>query len=346
MRNTQLTRVLILAQELAASRRGVPLKAIAERQGWRLRTIYRDIEALEAAHIPVTVEDGRYRVPPDWIAAARRALGPDEIAGLFTARLLSGGLAQTSMGRALDQLWIKWSGEREHAPALLPKTPMRVAVRSPFAIDYAAHRRSIATLETALTERRAVSTEYCALSTGELTARVIEPGELYWDPALETLYLIGFCRLRQDLRVFAVHRFRMVSVTREEIRAPPGVTSQHAMRHAFRAWRGSAVERVVVRFSSTAAREIAERTWHASQQLRRLRGGELELSLEVAGLEEIKRWLLGFGAAARVLAPTALIASMREEARAVERMYAAAPRRREERLSSPDNASPQTGRRI
>ncbi len=201
MRNTQLTRVLILAQELAASRRGVPLKAIAERHGWRLRTIYRDIEALEAAHIPVTVEDGRYRVPPDWIAAARRALGPDEIAGLFTARLLSGGLAQTSMGRALDQLWIKWSGEREHAPALLPKTPMRVAVRSPFAIDYAAHRRSIATLETALSEKRAVSTQYCALSTGELTARVIEPGELYWDPALETLYLIGFCRLRQDLRV-------------------------------------------------------------------------------------------------------------------------------------------------
>jgi predicted DNA-binding transcriptional regulator YafY len=320
---------LILTQELAASRRGVPLKTVADKHGWRLRTVYRDIASLQAAHIPVLEEGGRYRVPADWIAAARKALSSDEIAGLFTARLLAGGLAQTSVGRALDRLWSKWSGANDSPPMLFPQSPTHLAVRTPIGIDYAFHRRTIATLETALAERRAVSTHYLAMSTGQLTSRVIEPGELYWDPTLETLYLIGFCRLRQDVRVFAVHRFRTVSITRDSILVRRGFTSRVALRHAFRAWRSGALQTVVVRFSATAAREIEERTWHRSQQLRKLPHGEVELALEVAGLDEIKRWLLGFGGAARVLAPAALREAIHEDAAALVRLHeAAAPMRR------------------
>jgi len=47
-------------------------------------------------------------------------------------------------------------------------------------IDYRAHDKTIATFDRAARDHLAVNCRYRALSTQEVTARVIEPGELYW----------------------------------------------------------------------------------------------------------------------------------------------------------------------
>jgi predicted DNA-binding transcriptional regulator YafY len=95
------------------------------------------------------------------------------------------------------------------------------------------------------------------------------------------------------------------------------VTSKAALRSAFRVWRGGHLTRVRIRFASGVAAEIEERRWHPSQRLERVSAptcaGEataaahsgVDLTIEVAGLAEVKRWVLGFGAAAQVLEPTA-----------------------------------------
>jgi hypothetical protein len=44
---------------------------LAERGGWRLRSVYRDIEAIEKAGIPIEREDGRYRVMSGWTPPGR-----------------------------------------------------------------------------------------------------------------------------------------------------------------------------------------------------------------------------------------------------------------------------------
>jgi proteasome accessory factor B len=63
---------------------------------------------------------------------------------------------------------------------------------------------------------------------------------------------------------------------------------------------------VRIRFDPWAARLVSERLWHESQELRPLKGGGIELRLELAGLHEVERWILSWGEHAKVLAPKSL----------------------------------------
>jgi len=73
------------------------------------------------------------------------------------------------------------------------------------------------------------------------------------------LYLVAWCRLRRDVRVFAVHRFRAVALGRERFAPRAGVSSRAALRDAFRVWRSANVYRVRVRFAVGVAEEVRER---------------------------------------------------------------------------------------
>jgi predicted DNA-binding transcriptional regulator YafY len=181
-------------------------------------------------------------------------------------------------------------------------------VRSPLAIDYRLHERTIATLERALREHLVLNCRYRAVSTRQMSARFIEPGELYWDPGLESLYLIGWCRLRGDVRVFAVQRFLMASATEETFLPRPETRSKAALKSAFRVWRSEHVHTVRVRFSPDVAEEIRERQWQVGQKLEQEAGGGVVLTMKLAGLPEVERWILGWGPDAEVLAPPALVA--------------------------------------
>ena len=55
-----------------------------------------------------------------------------------------------------------------------------------------------------------------------------------------------------------------------------------------------------------AARVVAERMWHSTQAIRKLKpdGSGIEFQADLSGLEEITRWVLSWGSKARVLGPS------------------------------------------
>jgi predicted DNA-binding transcriptional regulator YafY len=271
------------------------------------RTVYRDVAALERAGFPVETAENGYLLRADWSAPNLPGIEADEILAFFAIRALTQTWRATALGRPLDRLWMKLTTGRTGQGTLVPvgREPW-FAVRSPLAIDYRAHDKTIAVFEKAARDRLAVTCRYRALSTGQVTARQVEPGEMYWDPTLESLYVIGWCRLRQDIRVFALHRFIAASLTDEKFKPRPEARSKTALRNAFRVWRGKNVETVRVRFSAALAPEIRERVWGPGQRINEVAGGGVELMLEVASGGEVERWLLGFGGEAEVLAPESL----------------------------------------
>jgi predicted DNA-binding transcriptional regulator YafY len=324
-RNDQIVRILTVARALAQSRRGISLKSLAERHGWLWRSVYRDVEALERAGFPVEREDGRHRLMSGWNAPTLPGIEPDEILALYSVRALAESWRATALGRPLDRLWMKLTASGTGQGALLPITREPwFAVRSPLAIDYRAHDKIIAVFDKAARDRLAVSCRYRALSTREITARTIEPGELYWDPTLESLYVIGWCRLRAQVRIFAVHRFLAAALTDEPFAPRAETRSKAALRNAFRVWRGNVVETVRVRFSRGSADEIRERTWGPGQKIEEEGDGAVVLTLEVAGLAEVQRWVLGYGAAAEVLEPDELRLGVAHQVDTAAQKYAGA----------------------
>jgi proteasome accessory factor B len=79
---------------------------------------------------------------------------------------------------------------------------------------------------------------------------------------------------------------------------------------------------VVIRFKAGAADRLREREWHESQEMRPLPDGGLELRLRLGALAEIERWVLGWGAAAEVVAPAELRARVRATVQALASTYA------------------------
>jgi predicted DNA-binding transcriptional regulator YafY len=313
-RNDRTVRLEVVKRALAQSRRGVALKSLAEKHGWNLRTLYRDIEALQAAHFPIVEEDGRYRLDGK-VTTFSGAPSPDERLALYLAREQASGWKHTSLGRALDTLWNRISSIDGQSALFPVETTPWIATRAFAAIDYAQHRRIVETIERATRERLILSARYRAASTGQLTSRQIEPGQLYFDPSLESLYLIGWCRLRRDVRVFAVHRFQAVTLLDEHCPPRPETRSAAALKKAFRVWRSERVEKVRIWFAPEVASEIKERRWLAGQEIVEDQGGVI-LTGEVAGLAEVERWVLSYGPAAKVLEPQKLAESVAKKLRA------------------------------
>lgn len=299
----QMVRVIALGQALASSRHGVVLRRFADERGYPIRYVHRDLKTLEQAGFPIEGENGRYRLAVDQAPQIQLKVDEEELLALFAARELAGPLRATALGRALDRLWAKLGSRGGQGP-LLPQGESSLSIRPALAIDYGPHRAHIAVIERAIARREALACRYRRVRTGEVSERVIEPGELHVDPALESMYCIAWCRLRAAVRVFAVHRFLELRPAGEAAPLRPETRSRVALRRAFRIWRGDTVERVRLRFAATVAGEIQERRWHPSQTLEPDPSGGVILAMEVAEPAELERWLLGFGAEVRVLEPT------------------------------------------
>jgi predicted DNA-binding transcriptional regulator YafY len=77
------------------------------------------------------------------------------------------------------------------------------------------------------------------------------------------------------------------------------------MRHSFKVMHDELYS-VKVRISPGWARWVGEKIWHESQKITKLADGSLEIIFRVAGLDEIKRWILSLGPEIVVLEPERL----------------------------------------
>lgn len=302
----QVVRALALLMEMARSRRGILLKTFAEKRGYPLRAVYRARDTLMKAGAPIQENPdspARWQLMDGWIPPSVVGAAKEELMALFVARQLAPGLRGTSVGRSLDNLWSKLASPAPQQTLPLTESSLPFSIRALPAIEYSDHRITLDRLQAAIANHHAVRIRY---RTPELitTERVIEPGLLHWDGGLEAMYVPSWCRLRDAIRVFAVHRILTIDGLPEE--PARTVPAKRAMERAFRVWYRDKVEHVQVLFASRVAGEIRERRWHSSQRLADAADGGVYLHLDVSAPEELERWLLGFGPDARVIEPTPL----------------------------------------
>src|SRR5438093_7189461 len=175
-------------------------------------------------------------------------------------------------------------------------------------------------IHTALAEHRTLPTRYYSASRDNEDDRAIDPYHLTLHNG--GLYLVGHCHLRKAVRIFAVERMRSVELTRSRFEVPASFDAEKYLAGAWGMLQGELVT-VRVLFVRSLAPYIRERVWHPSQKLRDLPDGRVEMTLQVADTLEVRRWILGYGVEAEVVAPEALRQAVRTEAEALaERLTA------------------------
>lgn len=130
-------------------------------------------------------------------------------------------------------------------------------------------------------------------------------------------FLFAYCHLRKDIRTFVPMRMLKLEPTGKTFERPKKFSLEARLRDSFGVHTGQGEYHVAIRFNALVADYIREKKWHPSQKLRELADGGVELSLTLSSLVEIRRWILGWGGAARVVEPQELAASVREAAQAI-----------------------------
>src|SRR5262249_8403468 len=163
-----------------------------------------------------------------------------------------------------------------HQPALAIGDEAWMNTRMLASIDYGAHQIAIDATRDAIRERRALRILY-RKPDGTQSERVIEPVFVRWDPAAEALYVVAWCRARDQLRTFAIHRIVTAQLTSDAF--APRREAVAEMRKAYRLWARPKVERVSLRFSPRVAGEVRERRWRPTERITELEDGCVALDM-------------------------------------------------------------------
>lgn len=127
-------------------------------------------------------------------------------------------------------------------------------------------------------------------------------------------FLFAFDHLRADIRTFVPARIQKVTFTGKRFERPSKFSLENTLRNSFGVHSGKGVHDVVIQFTPYAADYIREKKWHPSQRLRELKGGGVELKMQLSSLGEVERWVLGWAGNATVLVPKELADSVRRAA--------------------------------
>ena len=151
-------------------------------------------------------------------------------------------------------------------------------------------------------------------------------------------YLVGYDMARHALRTFALARMQHPTLMATTFEPPKDFSIEKYLKGSFGIFTGDDDFEVVVEFDSWAAALVRERNWHPTQQLNELRDGRARLTLRLASLPEIERWVLSWGAHATVIRPDSLRNNLRDVATDLAGRYepAGKPARRD-----PANVAPQ-----
>lgn len=327
MRGDQLARQWRILQHIDSKRYGLTAAELAELTDTPVRTIYRDLEALDKAGFPLYTEKDdraeRYRFVDDYSIKSNDFCTTTEMMSLYMFKDLSKVFRGTEVYESINALLGKIEATlSKETLAYLDKMKSAFSANIKPYKDYTRFGEMLGRIRGALAGRRRLEIAYHSLNSEHEKIRKIDPYNMWF--ADGTFYVIAYCHTRKEVRKFVADRMRMIRVTDETFEVPGDFDVDEYMKHSFKVMQGE-LYTVKIRISSAWSRWVGEKIWHEDQELTWLEDGSLEMEFRVAGLEEIKMWVLGLGREAVVLEPKALKEMVVSELRDAAGLYEKRP---------------------
>lgn len=238
------------------------------------------------------------------------------LGGEFLARQLGDPLSnviRSVIRKINDQLPV----EQEDAVEVLQK---RISLGYPTTRDYSKHGAVFNLLNQAILEHNPVIINYYTIRRQSVSERKVNPYSIAY--RRNNWFLIGYCHLRQEIRTFAIQRIRCAKVVEtEHFKVRDDFNIDHYLGHSWQLMADGPLREVAIRFDASVAPWILEGKWHPTQKITSLSDGGVLFEAKIAGILEIKRWVLSYGGAAEVLKPAELRSAVKQEVVALNRNY-------------------------
>jgi len=175
-------------------------------------------------------------------------------------------------------------------------------------------------LEEACRGSKQVWMSYYTASRNATSERVLDPYLLHIYRGTNP-YVIGWCHKRDEVRWFRVDRIRELKLLEDGFERKPDFNAKDHLEMIFQHEVGGVPVTVRIWFDAKVAPYIRERRWHPTQELQEHEDGAVTLQMVVRGMNDVKRWVLGYGRGARVLEPPELVAMVRDEIEGMGQRY-------------------------
>ncbi len=283
----------------------VTARELAERFEVSVRTVYRDVEALGMAGIPVYARQGKnggISLMEQFVLDKRLISGREQTQILAAlASLEETGAQEGETLRKLAELfhaepvnWVSidfsdWSGRRQE---LYRQIKEAVLGRYVLQFDYYGQR--------------------C-----DMSSRRVEPTQLLFKEY--TWYLRAYCRTCQDMRLFKLLRMKRVEITREHFE--PRQEQERAPEKEQIPLSREELPEIVMRVSKSEAYRVYDR--FEEEEITVLPEGDFEIRFRYILDDWVYGLILSFGASARVMEPEWVRREVGRRIRAMAELYPA-----------------------
>jgi predicted DNA-binding transcriptional regulator YafY len=289
------------------SKKRVTAQDIADRFNISLRTVYRDVKALEESGVPVIGEAGigysvmeGYRLPPVMFTQ-------EEASALMMGSKLAEQFTDLSVKKHFDAALYKIKAvlrgvDKDFVDQL--NAHIHVTRRIlPDQDEYA--QQHLSNIQHAIVHRKMLKINYTSTYKDESTIRKTEPIGLYYYGA--TWHLIAWCQLRSDYRDFRVDRISGLNILEENFNADAHPSlKEYIDQIAHRA----ELQEAIVLFDKDIARYIQSQKYYFGYVSEEDLGSQVRMRFLTSCLNSFGRWLISYTNAVVVESPLSLKETM------------------------------------
>ncbi len=289
------------------------------------RTMKRDIECMkDRMSMPIGFDVQRngyfYTERVDYFPEL--PLSEADVFALFVANKAIEQYEGTPFQRLLESAFRRLTGRLDESVKFTMGSLDNVISFRPFAPGDA-DVRAFEVLSNGVKEQRAVTFMY--RNHGALSAqrRQVHPYHIAHVDGRWCLF--GFDVDRQAERTFVLARLSGPKFTGKRFTVTKKFDLKEYLRKSFSLFRGNPAKsaglfqgnaeddyKIVVDLDAWAADEVRGRRWHETQELTKLSKGMLRVTLRLSNIEEVEKWVMGFGTHATVVEPEELRERLRK----------------------------------
>ncbi|MBN1598754.1 MAG: YafY family transcriptional regulator [Bacteroidales bacterium] len=311
----RLTAMLILLQ----TKRFISSVEIAQRFGISQRTVYRDIRALEEAGVPIGAETGKgyfivdgYNLPP--VMFTKEEAGSLIIAGKLVDKLTDASV-RNNHNLAVDKIKaILHEHDQDYINSLTDQIAVffsRPQQNENTNDDY------ITRIQQSLATRKCLKIDYHAnYSLKKTYGRIIDPlGLVFYG---NTWHLIGYCKLRNDMRDFRVDRILNLELTEKcaTDRKPD------ELKNYFRNWWDETeLLEVNILFDHAVTKDISGSKYYFGFLSEKFTELGMEMKFAVEDYQYIAHWLMSFGNKMKIISPKELSEIIKSKVKALAEIF-------------------------
>lgn len=289
------------------------MKRTTSKLGISTRSVRRKLDLIQELNFPIYDDDDRpsreksWKLDADYVLRMPNINLPDirfnlkEIMALYLLRAESRIYAGTDIESHFNSAFARMS---QYVPGKFQEHVSRLKSLfiSPRKLtkDYTGKEEIIDTLTMAMIRNNTCLVSYYSFMGEETKHFKIDP--LHFFESNGGLYLFVQVPRYSDIRILAVERIEELKQTRDIFEYPEGFDPEEKLSLAFDMVYDDPIELEVV-FPSGQAKYIRERQFSPNQKITDNPDGSVTLNMTTSGWFDVKRWLLGFGAAARVVKP-------------------------------------------